>query len=82
MINKENTQLWNAEDGKFIIRKSDNKIMGKSIYLGEEDSIDNYEEREYTEDEYINLYGSAPISLNNLDSEVIKSKILTRLNRK
>lgn len=35
-----------ADENKTIIRKVDGFDMGESIYLGEEDSIDNYEERE------------------------------------
>lgn len=38
-----------ADENKTIIRKVDGFDMGGSIYLGEEDSIDNYEESEVTE---------------------------------
>ena len=40
---------YRADEGKTIVRKADGFDMGESIYLGEEDSIDNYEEREVTE---------------------------------
>lgn len=40
-----------AEDGKLIVRKSDDFIMGDGIDLGSEDSIDNYEERVFSEEE-------------------------------
>lgn len=46
MTNKGN--LYTAESGKVIIRKSDNFVMGESICLGISDSIDNYTERPYT----------------------------------
>lgn len=33
-----------AEEGKIIARKEDNEIVGKVLYLGNVDSIDNYVE--------------------------------------
>ena len=45
-----------AEEGKFIVRKEDGFIMGENIDLGSEDSIKNYEEKEYTEEEYDAFY--------------------------
>lgn len=47
-----------AEEGKFIVRKSDGFVMGENIDLGSEDSIKNYEEKEYTEEEYDAFYES------------------------
>lgn len=35
-----------AEEGKTFIRKADGFVMGEDIWLGENDSIENYEERE------------------------------------
>ena len=35
-----------AEEGKTFIRKADGFDMGEDIWLGEFDTIDNYEERE------------------------------------
>lgn len=49
---------YNADEGKFIIRIKDDFIMGRSICLGSNDSIDNYYEREYTEEEYNQFYES------------------------
>ena len=46
---------YNASEGYFIIRLVDDFIMGSGISLGSNDSIDNYYEREYTEEEYNNL---------------------------
>lgn len=44
--------IYKADEGKFIYRKSDDFLFGEGICLGEGDSIDNYYEREYTEEEY------------------------------
>lgn len=35
-----------AEEGKTFIRKADGVDMGEEIYLGENDTIENYEERQ------------------------------------
>lgn len=42
---------WVAQDGYFFVRKSDGKIMGSVLFLGEEDSIENYMERPYSQEE-------------------------------
>ena len=42
---------WIAQEGYLFVRKSDNKIMGSTLFLGEEDSIANYEERPFSEQE-------------------------------
>ncbi len=42
----------------FIVRKSDNFIMGEDIDLGSADSIDNYEDQPYTEESYNQFYES------------------------
>ena len=47
-----------AEEGKFIVRKEDGFIMGEDIDLGSEDSIKNYEEKAYTEEECDAFYKS------------------------
>lgn len=49
---------YNANEGCFIMRKSDNFIMGESICLGDADSIDNYDDIEYTEESYEEFYRS------------------------
>ena len=58
MKHQENTSIYTAEDGKLIVRKADNFIMGPSIDLGSADSIDNYEEKEFTEEEMKEFYES------------------------
>ena len=42
---------YEADDGKMFVRKSDGKVFGDRIQLGRNGSIDNYEEREFTEEE-------------------------------
>lgn len=51
MTHIDGTSLYEADDGKMFVRKSDGKIMGDGIDLGVADGIDNYEEREFTEEE-------------------------------
>lgn len=52
----ENTSIYQAEEGCFIVRKSDGFVMGESIDLGSADSIDNYEDKEYTQEEHDEFY--------------------------
>ena len=54
----QNNNLFMAGEGKLIVRKADNFIMGDCIDLGSADSIDNYEEREFTEQEINDFYKS------------------------
>ena len=49
MTNKNN--IYTADEGKLIVRKADDFIMGDAIDLGSADSIENYEERAFTEEE-------------------------------
>ena len=55
---KQNGNIYTAEAGNFIIRKADGFIMGEEIDLGSADSIENYEEKPYTEKEYEAFYES------------------------
>lgn len=48
---KQNENIYTADDGKLIVRKEDDFIMGDAIDLGSADSIDNYEERAFSEEE-------------------------------
>lgn len=54
-----NDIIYTADEGNFLVRKEDDFPMGKSLTLGENDSIGNYYERPYTEEEYRELYGDA-----------------------
>lgn len=56
-MNYENN-LYKAEKGKLIVRKEDNFIMGPAIDLGSNDDINNYEEREFTEEEIKEFFKS------------------------
>lgn len=47
-----------ADEGCLIVRKEDDFIMGDGISLGDADSIDNYEEREFSEEEIDAFYES------------------------
>jgi hypothetical protein len=51
MKHEEGTNLYLTDDGTMFVRKSDGKVMGDGVDLGEGDSIDNYEEREFTAEE-------------------------------
>ena len=51
MKHTEGTTHYSADEGKMIERLSDNRLVGDSIYIGVNDSINNYAEREVTEEE-------------------------------
>ena len=55
---KHNGNIYSAEEGKLIVRKADDFIMGPDIDLGTEDSIDNYTEKDFTEEEIDAFYES------------------------
>ena len=61
----ENTSIYKADPGCFIVRKADGFIMGEDIDLGSSDSIDNYEDKEYTDEEYNEFYESLGINIEN-----------------
>lgn len=69
---KQNKNHYVAKDGNFIVRKKDNFIMGKDIYLGENDSIDNYTEKPYTEESYAEFYKKYGVK--NVAENTSKSK--------
>ena len=60
----ENTNIYKADEGCFIVRKSDNFIMGEEIDLGSADSIENYEDQPYTEESYKEFYNNLGIKIN------------------
>ena len=51
MKHKENSRLYEADDGKMLVRKTDGKVIGDGVCLGDNDDISNYEEREFTEEQ-------------------------------
>ena len=58
MTQIEQSSNYKAAEGCFIVRKSDGFIMGEDIDLGSADSIDNYEDKPYTEEERKAFYES------------------------
>ena len=58
MKHKDNSRMYKADDGKMLVRKSDGKIMGDGVSLGRNDSIDNYEESEFTDEERASFWKS------------------------
>lgn len=59
----ENTSIYKAEEEKLIVRKADNFIMGDAIDLGSEDDINNYEDREFSQEEIDAFYESINFKL-------------------
>ena len=53
---KYKDNLYKAEEGKLIVRISDDFVMGPEIDLGSADSIENYEERDFSKEEIEQLY--------------------------
>jgi hypothetical protein len=43
--------LYISDEGKMFVRKADGKVFGDRVQLGWNGSIDNYEERVFTEEE-------------------------------
>lgn len=58
MKHEENTSLYTADDGNFIVRIADGQILGDSLYLGESDDISNYKEEPYTEESRAQFFES------------------------
>lgn len=67
----KNNRLYKAEKGCFIMRLSDGKIMGESICLGTADSIENYEDIEYTEEQLKDFYREIGV---DVESEKFKKE--------
>jgi hypothetical protein len=61
MKHVEQSRLYEADDGKMIVRKSDSFVMGDMIDLGVDDDIGNYEEREFTDEERMEFFKDAGI---------------------
>jgi len=57
----QDNNIYTADKGKLIVRISDNYIMGDAIDLGSADSIENYEERNFTPEEIENFWESLEI---------------------
>lgn len=63
MTNKNN--IYTADEGKLIVRKEDDFIMGDAIDLGSADSIENYEDRAFTQEEVDAFWESVGIERDN-----------------
>lgn len=62
MLTTDN-RIYAADEGCFIVRKSDQKIMGEAIDLGSDDNIENYEDQAYTEESYREFYAAIGIDV-------------------
>jgi hypothetical protein len=71
---KNKGRIYTADEGNFIVRKSDGKIMGENIDLGSADSIDNYEERPYTQEEYDDFCKTYGIKTNTPSDSRIRGR--------
>lgn len=79
MKHEENTSIYVANDGCLIVRKSDSFLMGDRIDLGSADSIENYEDREYSKEELDAYYTSIrPEYREQEDSEFINPLDIVR----
>lgn len=58
MTHRDGTSFYEADDGKMFVRISDGSIMGDGLDLGVADTIDNYEERTFTEEERAAFFAS------------------------
>ena len=66
---RQDNNKYYANDGKLIVRKEDDFIMGDAIDLGSADSIDNYEERAFSEEEINAFWESLGIKKNNPNAD-------------
>lgn len=66
---KQNKNIYTADDGKLIVRKADDFIMGDAIDLGSADSIDNYEERDFSKEEIDAFWQSLGVEINKKNSK-------------
>ena len=61
MTYDEKSRIHMADEGKMFVRKSDGHIFGDALQIGQNDTIDNYEEREFTEEERAAFWESVGI---------------------
>lgn len=64
MIRKD-IYRYDAEEGNFIIRNSDNKIMGETVFASKFVPITNYHEEPYTEESYRQFYESIGVTFDD-----------------
>lgn len=56
MKHRENSRTYEADDGKMLVRVSDGKVIGDWICIGDNDDIGNYEEREFTDEQWEQIF--------------------------
>lgn len=78
-MNTTDNQHYQADKGCFIVRKSDQVIMGEAIDLGSADSIENYEDQPYTEESYREFYTSIGV---DIDAQKQAENGLKKRNKK
>ena len=61
MTYDEKSRIYTADEKKMFVRKSDGRIFGDALQLGQNDTIDNYEEREFSEEERAAFWESVGI---------------------
>lgn len=66
MRHEKNSRIYRAGKGKLIVRISDGFVMGDAIDLGDNDSIDNYEDRKFSKEDISAFYDS----IGNINTEV------------
>ena len=66
----ENTSIYKADKGCFIVRKSDDFIMGEDIDLGSSDNIENYKDVPYTKESREEFYKSIGMEVPTDDDEI------------
>ena len=64
----QNGNIYTADEGKLIVRKADDFIMGPDIDLGSADDINNYEEREFTQEEIDAFFESVGITREQINN--------------
>lgn len=57
-MRQENNMYYAEDEKSLIVRIRDQFIMGPAICLGETDSIDNYEEKSFSDEELRAFYES------------------------
>ena len=80
MLTTDNRR-YAADEGCFIVRKSDQKIMGEAIDLGSDDNIENYEDQAYTEESYREFYASIGIDIDAQNVHQNSSKKRSRVKQ-
>ena len=79
MTYDEKSKIYIADNSKMFVRKSDGRIFGDHVQLGRNGSIDNYEEREFTEEERAAFWES--IGMDDPKKRRDKDTLLPQINK-